>query len=554
MPFKYNPITNKLDLVQEEVVPPPGGTDSLAGNTGLATESGGVINVPGDNTQGIDTTGAGDTLTITAFNATTTQIGVSELASDAEAIAGSVTTNIVINPSSLKAKLGDQTSNAVAFGAGDSSALSWTAALEDGQLVIGSTAGNPAAANITSTGATVEITNGANTINLETGATVASSYTTDSGTAVPALGVLQVLGGTGISTAGATNVVTINLDTPVTVANGGTGASTLTGVLTGNGTSAISANTVTQHAVLLGGTSNAVSNVASLGSSGDILTSNGAGSNPTFETPDFVTGPASSTNQNIARWDGTSGDALLNSLVSIDFNGNLTVSNSTGAVVGVNVSNLGGPARARLQSLTSSSGDPYMEANLVAGNGYAYGIDNSVTGEPLSFTFPGAAPSFGTVYWLMTASGERTIPLQPAFQAYMDTTVTNVTGDGTAYTVIFDTEVFDQNADFNLGTSVFTAPVTGQYRFSYSILVVGGTTITAAVSSLFTSNRQYDQYESVAIAGTDEVLCQFSMLVDMDAADTAHVIVTTTDSGGKIDDISGLITNVVSCFSGQLEL
>ena len=70
---------------------------------------------------------------------------------------------------------------------------------------------------------------------------------------------------------------------PQPVEEGGTGASTITGVLTGNGTSAVTANAVTQYAVLVGGASNAVGNVASVGTSGQVLTSNGAGSNPTFQ-------------------------------------------------------------------------------------------------------------------------------------------------------------------------------------------------------------------------------------------------------------------------------
>jgi len=71
---------------------------------------------------------------------------------------------------------------------------------------------------------------------------------------------------------------------PQPVSEGGTGAKTLTGVLTGNGTSAVTANTITQYTVLLGDSSNAVSNVSGTGTSGQILTSNGAGSNPTWQT------------------------------------------------------------------------------------------------------------------------------------------------------------------------------------------------------------------------------------------------------------------------------
>lgn len=67
------------------------------------------------------------------------------------------------------------------------------------------------------------------------------------------------------------------------VAGGGTGATTLTGVLTGNGTSAITGSAVTQYAVLLGDASNGVTNVASVGTASQVLTSNGAGMAPTFQ-------------------------------------------------------------------------------------------------------------------------------------------------------------------------------------------------------------------------------------------------------------------------------
>jgi len=69
---------------------------------------------------------------------------------------------------------------------------------------------------------------------------------------------------------------------PVPVADGGTGASTLTGVLTGNGTSPVTANSVSQYSVLVGGALNAVSNVSGTGSAGQVLTSAGAGAPPTW--------------------------------------------------------------------------------------------------------------------------------------------------------------------------------------------------------------------------------------------------------------------------------
>ncbi len=70
--------------------------------------------------------------------------------------------------------------------------------------------------------------------------------------------------------------------TTAVVAGGGTGAVTLTGVLTGNGTSAFTASAVTQHDVLVGGAANAVTSV-SPSTAGFVLTSNGTGSDPSFQ-------------------------------------------------------------------------------------------------------------------------------------------------------------------------------------------------------------------------------------------------------------------------------
>jgi hypothetical protein len=73
----------------------------------------------------------------------------------------------------------------------------------------------------------------------------------------------------------------------VVVAGGGTGATSLTGVLTGNGTSAITASTVTQHGVLLGGASNAVSSLG-VAATGTVLTGS-TGADPAFSDTPSVT-------------------------------------------------------------------------------------------------------------------------------------------------------------------------------------------------------------------------------------------------------------------------
>lgn len=108
------------------------------------------------------------------------------------------------------------------------------------------------------------------TLTFEDDATVTGSVDLDAAN-------LKVLGGTNVTTnRTAANEITVNLDadisvtsvtasTAISVANGGTGANTFTdaGVLIGNGTGAIQAT--------------------SAGTTGQVLTSNGAGVDPTFQ-------------------------------------------------------------------------------------------------------------------------------------------------------------------------------------------------------------------------------------------------------------------------------
>jgi len=106
------------------------------------------------------------------------------------------------------------------------------------------------------------------------------------------------------------------------VANGGTGATTLgdAGVLIGNGTGAIA--------------------VTGAGTSGQVLTSNGAGVDPTFQTVSGtgdVVGPGSSTDNAVTRFDSTTGKLVQNSAVTIDDSGNIV---TIGTVDGVDVSGI----------------------------------------------------------------------------------------------------------------------------------------------------------------------------------------------------------------------
>jgi hypothetical protein len=123
--------------------------------------------IVGDNTQGVNTSGNAGTYTetITMFNATTSQKGVTLLASNAETIAGTVTTKVT-TPDDIKAKLGVQTLHGIPYGNATTGTIQWLAEATDGQIPIGDTGGVPILGNITSSDGSITVTNSAGSIDL----------------------------------------------------------------------------------------------------------------------------------------------------------------------------------------------------------------------------------------------------------------------------------------------------------------------------------------------------------------------------------------------------
>ena len=168
---------------------------TITGNTGGAlSPSAGNWNIYGNATQGVSTSGTASTLTITVASATTSQIGVVELSTSAEAIAGTNSTT-ALTPAAMNAKLGTQTQYGVMIGEGSSSALQATAAGTNGQVLIGATGANPAFGTIASAGGTITITGGSNTLNLDVSSKVIETLSDDVATVVtPSGNNIQLVG------------------------------------------------------------------------------------------------------------------------------------------------------------------------------------------------------------------------------------------------------------------------------------------------------------------------------------------------------------------------
>jgi hypothetical protein len=137
---------------------------------------------------------------------------------------------------------------------------------------------------------------------------------------------------------------------------------------------------------------------------------------------------------------------------------------------------------------------------------------------------------------------------QPAFLAYNSAADNNVTGNGTDYTVICDTEIFDQAANYNNATGEFTAPVTGKYRLSTGSHIGGLSGATSIDAQIWTSNHNWfvanlegSWATSWSVGG--------SVLADMDAGDVAKVIVTVSGQGAANADV---LSGTGTFFSGEL--
>lgn len=152
---------------------------------------------------------------------------------------------------------------------------------------------------------------------------------------------------------------------------------------------------------------------------------------------------------------------------------------------------------------------------------------------------------------VVSAAGEAINAEQPCFLVHPTSGQDNISV-GSDVTVVFGTEIFDQNSDF--ATNTFTAPVTGRYHFSCFLLLGTVDSVTTSFFGQFVaSNRDVRGFflaPDKQLSADTTVGVAFSAYIDMDALDTCHVIVNQAD-GTQQTDISGGSTDQ-SHFSGAL--
>ncbi len=264
-------ITNAANSINLEVA--SSFAASYHADSGTAAPSAGIITMAGGSN--LNTSATGSTVTFNLNNS--------------PSVSGSLTagTGLVATTGGLTVTAGSTTLTPLAASSAGfvrSSTAGVLSALADsstnGQLLISSSSGAPAWANITSTGSTITITNGSNSINLESSNTggLLNVLHTGSGDATVASGALTLAAGSNIATTGSGSTATVALVNSPSVSGSltaGTGLTVTTGGISSTGTTTLSSLGV---GVMQTSSSGVVS--SSNGTNGQILI--GGGTAPTW--------------------------------------------------------------------------------------------------------------------------------------------------------------------------------------------------------------------------------------------------------------------------------
>ena len=152
----------------------------------------------------------------------------------------------------------------------------------------------------------------------------------------------------------------------------------------------------------------------------------------------------------------------------------------------------------------------------------------------------------------ITMSGIVKNSSQPGFLTSLSTSQLNF-ATSSDVTVLFDSEIFDNASNFDTGTYTFTAPETGKYLFNVAVRIDNVDTAADYYTLyLITSNRNY----RLAIIDPGQFAADLvywhlngSAIADMDASDTAYIVIRQ-QAGTAQTDIISATTN--SFFSGWM--
>ena len=191
---------------------------------------------------------------------------------------------------------------------------------------------------------------------------------------------------------------------------------------------------------------------------------------------------------------------------------------------------------------TLTIGDAGTEdaAIIFDGNAQDFHIGLDDTADSLAI---GLGSALGTTdHMVFDAAGHIRKPLSCAFGVILSATQSNVTGDGTRYTIPLNSAEFDVNSDFDTTNNKFVAPVAGTYCFQGGIALGGLTTSHTLMDAFFydgTDNwYQYNLGTSKTFNVSTNQYLPLGVTINLAAA--AEVVMQVTAANGSaVVDVFG---------------
>lgn len=230
-----------------------------------------------------------------------------------------------------------------------------------------------------------------------------------------------------------------------------------------------------------------------------------------------------------------------NILIGYQCGNNWTTTESNNIYIGVSMAGVLGESNVmRLGTITSVDGNGIINNTYIAG---VFGVS--------------VASAQMVVIDSNGHTGSQAIPTssQVSFSAYLSSPQSNVTGDGTIYTVPFDTALTNIGGGFDTGTGVFTAPITGNYQFNYIITYFNTGASTSFIEAFQGTNFNVRSNESAtANVVTGTLITTGSMIFPMTAGDTMFITAAAFGSTKTVEVYGAAPTSyaTTSMFSGFL--
>lgn len=238
------------------------------------------------------------------------------------------------------------------------------------------------------------------------------------------------------------------------------------------------------------------------------------------------------------------------------------VTNYTGAESSnILIGSLGVGSESNVMRLgTSGTGTQQQSKTFVAG----------ISGTTVAASAPVAVAStgqlsslgFGTSGQVLTSTGASSSPTWQAggggftpvnWSVKLSANISNVTGDGTIYNIIYNTVTFDTASGYSTGTGLYTFPTTGVYQINVLDFIFGGSSSNTVFLGFLlvngsTNYRLMDANPAtLGLTANGEFMSSATFLYSATAGDTMGVNIDV-NGGSKNVGVAGGIESCI--FSG----